>query len=105
MTKNRQPGRRRIAWTGASKEKAARMMAAVSMPMNKVVRAHERFRIGLALAVRYDISHERPKKRHQATGLNFSLRRVVSRSTTNWFSLFSIISAIRNFLVRKGCFT
>src|SRR5260370_35046460 len=66
--------------------KLAASTASASTPINSVMRVQERFSDGLALAVAQDISQERRRKCTHASGLNLSLRRVVSRSTTNWFS-------------------
>ena len=94
-TQNRNAGSRRNVVPGPSNKKLARSMARASMPMSKVTIAQERFNDGFPCAVLHDISHERPRKRHQPTGLNLSWRSVVSRSTTNRFS-FSITWLIRN---------
>src|SRR6266516_1609226 len=83
VTQNRKPGRKHTALPAPSKRKLTRIIAIATVPIKSVARTHERFRVGLSLAVLHDISQERLKKRHQPRGLNFSWRRVVNRSTTN----------------------
>src|SRR5438874_2459099 len=82
-TQNRKPGRKCTAWPAPSKRKLKRIIATASVAIKTVVCTHERFRVGLSLAVLHDISQERRKKHHQPRGLNFSLLRAVWRSTTN----------------------
>src|SRR5258708_31980138 len=95
-TQNRKPGSRRSAVCSPSKMKLAASTASASTPINSVMHVQERFSDGLALAVAQDISHERWRKCIHASGLNLSLRRVVSRSTTNWFSLSNVWVILEN---------
>src|SRR5215469_15661049 len=104
-TQNRKPGSSRSAVCGPSKTKLVASAASASTPINSVMRAQERFSDGLALAVAQDISQERRKKCTHASGLNLSLRRVVSRSTTSQFSLSGVWAILENPLERGECFT
>ena len=100
-TQNRKPGRKRSARSAPSKRKLKRIIATASVAIKSVVRTHERFRVGLSLAVLHDISQERRKKHHQPRGLNFSWRRVVRRSTTNCFSLSTVFFTLTISLIKN----
>src|SRR2546421_4281898 len=90
-TQNKKAGRMHNVLPAPSKKSVASRIATHRMLTRTVTSAHERFKPGLSFAVLHDISHERPRKCHHPRALNLSSRNILSKSTTNRFSLSSLL--------------